>query len=252
MISFRKMCMSYPDSEAPVFTDFTEHIGRGEFVLVSGRSGSGKTTLIHLLIRELTGYTGSIKVDGEELSSIRPAGISEYRRKLGVVFQDAKLFDGYTVYDNLELAMSMTKGRRADTDHRIRNVLKMMDAEHLYRRYPEELSGGETQRVCMARALLNYPKVLLADEPTGNLDPEASKEIFRLLEIIHRQGTTVILATHDHETAERIRATHRVIDLEPQRKQAVVDSLFQTDHKKQLIHSEPGGSVNRKRKETGA
>ena len=236
MIIFRKMCMSYPDSEGPVFTDFTEHIGRGEFVLVSGRSGSGKTTLIHLLIRELTGYTGSIKVDGEELSSIRPAGISEYRRKLGVVFQDAKLFDGYTVYDNLELAMSMTKGRRADTDHRIRNVLKMMDAEHLYRRYPEELSGGETQRVCMARALLNYPKVLLADEPTGNLDPEASKEIFRLLEIIHRQGTTVILATHDHETAERIRATHRVIDLEPQRKQAVVDSLFQTDHKKQLIH----------------
>ncbi len=232
MICFRKMSMSYPGSEHPVFTDFSEKIERGEFVLVSGRSGSGKTTLIHLLIKELTGYTGSIKVDGEELSSIRPAGISEYRRKLGVVFQDAKLFDGYTVYDNLELAMSMTKGRRADTDHRIRNVLKMMDAEHLYRRYPEELSGGETQRVCMARALLNYPKVLLADEPTGNLDPEASKEIFRLLEIIHRQGTTVILATHDHETAERIRATHRVIDLEPQRKQAVVDSLFQTDHKK--------------------
>lgn len=252
MISFRKMCMSYPDSEGPVFTDFTEHIRRGEFVLVSGRSGSGKTTLIHLLIKELTGYTGSIKVDGEELSAIRPAKIPEYRRKLGVVFQDAKLFDGYTVYDNLELSMSMTKGRKADTDHRIRNVLKMMGAEHLYRRYPEELSGGETQRVCMARALLNWPKILLADEPTGNLDPEASEEIFRLLEIIHRQGTTVVLATHDHETAEKIRATHRVIDLEPQRKQAVVDSLFQTDHKKQLIHSEPGGSVSRKRKETGA
>ena len=213
MIDIKNMGMKYPEAEIPVFTDFSMHVDRGEFILLIGRSGCGKTTLLNLLMKEIDGYIGSIVVNGTELSSIDRADVPAYRRKLGVVFQDAKLFGDYSVYDNLELVMSMTGINKNDSENRIRNVLKLMGAEKFYKRYPKELSGGETQRVCMARALLNYPLILLADEPTGNLDPAASEEIFRLMEVIHRQGTTIIMATHDYDTADKINATHRVIDL---------------------------------------
>ena len=217
MIEIRHMGMTYPDGDHPVFEDFSLHVERGEFLLITGKSGSGKSTLVHLLMKELDGYTGSIRVDGTELSGIDNRNIPAYRRKLGVVFQDAKLFDEYTVYGNLELILSVTGLKKSQTDARIISILKLLGIEKLHKRYPKELSGGETQKVCMARALINYPLILLADEPTGNLDPAASEEIFRLLEIIHRQGTTVVMVTHDHETANRIRATHRMIRLDQQR-----------------------------------
>ena len=213
MIEIKHMGYSYPDSDEPVFTDFTEHVRKGEFVLVTGKSGSGKTTLIHLLMKEIEGYSGSICIDGTELSGIDRKSIPVFRRKIGVVFQDAKLFNDFSVYGNLEMVLSMTGLKKSQVDSRITGVLKLLGIERLYKRYPRELSGGETQKVCMARALINYPPVLLADEPTGNLDPDASEEIFRLLEIIHRQGTTVMMVTHDYGTAERIHTTHRVIDL---------------------------------------
>lgn len=228
MIDIRKMGMTYPEQDLPVFEDFSIHVGRGEFVLITGKSGSGKTTLLHLLMKELDGYTGSILVDGTELSKIEQKNVPIYRRKLGVVFQDAKLFNDYSVYGNLELVLSMTGLKKSQIDQRIVSVLKMLGIERLHKRYPKELSGGETQKVCMARALINYPLILLADEPTGNLDPAASEEIFRLMELIHRRGTTVVIATHDEETAGRIRASHRVVDLEEQRKKAVIGSLFRT------------------------
>ena len=205
--------MIYPGSDDPVFRNFNMRVERGEFVLITGKSGSGKTTLIHLLMKELVGYTGSIHVDGTELNEIEEKNIPIYRRKIGVVFQDAKLFHDFSVYGNLELVLSMMGVKKSQIERRIISILKLLKIEHLHKRYPKELSGGETQKVCMARAIINYPPVLLADEPTGNLDPDASEEIFRLLEIIHRQGTTVVMVTHDTGTAERIHSTHRMIRL---------------------------------------
>ncbi|MBR0146736.1 MAG: ATP-binding cassette domain-containing protein [Eubacterium sp.] len=228
MIDIKKMGMIYPDTDLPVFEDFSAHIGRGEFVLITGKSGSGKSTLIHLLTKELEGYTGSITVDGVELREIEDRNIPVYRRKLGVVFQDAKLFDEYSVYGNLELVLSMTGLKKKQIDQRITSVLSLLRIENLYKRSPKELSGGETQKVCLARALINYPPILLADEPTGNLDPAASEEIFRLLEIVHRQGTTVVMVTHDPETAERIHTTHQVISLDQLKKVDIQRVLFRT------------------------
>jgi len=214
VIDIKNMGMKYPGGEKSVFSDFSMHIEPGEFVLITGKSGSGKSTLIHLLTKEITGYTGSIRVDGTELKEVDEKKIPLFRRKLGVVYQDAKLFDDYPVYGNLELILSVTGLKKSQIDQRITSVLKLLRIENLYKRKPKELSGGETQKVCMARALINYPRIVLADEPTGNLDPAASEEIFRLFEIIHRQGTTVVMATHDLGTAERIRTTHRIISLD--------------------------------------
>ena len=220
--------MIYPGSDLPVFEDFSIHIQRGEFVLITGKSGSGKSTLINLMVKELDGYTGSIRIDGTEVSKVEPRNVPVFRRKIGVVFQDAKLFDEMTVYGNLELVLSMLGLKKNQMDQRIASVLSLMGIEHLYMRHPRELSGGEIQKVCMARAILNYPPILLADEPTGNLDPSASEEIFRLLEIIHRQGTTVVMVTHDPETAERIQTTHRVISLDQLKKEDIQRYLFRS------------------------
>ena len=222
------MGMIYPGSDLPVFEDFSIHIQRGEFVLITGKSGSGKTTLINLMVKELDGYTGSIRIDGTEVSKVEPRNVPVFRRKIGVVFQDAKLFDEMTVYGNLELVLSMLGLKKNQMDQRIASVLSLMGIERLYMRHPRELSGGEIQKVCMARAILNYPPILLADEPTGNLDPSASEEIFRLLEIIHRQGTTVVMVTHDPETAERIQTTHRVISLDQLKKEDIQRYLFRS------------------------
>lgn len=228
MIDISKMGMIYPEGDLPVFEDFSLHIDRGEFVLITGKSGSGKSTLIHLLTKELEGYTGSIRVDGTELREVDERKIPLFRRRLGVVYQDAKLFDDYPVYGNLELVLSVTGLKKSQIDQRITSVLSLLKIENLYKRYPKELSGGETQKVCLARALINYPPILLADEPTGNLDPAASEEIFRLFEIIHRQGTTVVMVTHDPETAERIRTTHRMVSLDQLKKVDVQRMLFRT------------------------
>ena len=228
MIDIKHMGMTYPDGDLPVFEDVSLHIERGEFVLVTGKSGSGKSTLIHLLMKELDGYTGSIMVDGTEVREIESKHVPVYRRKLGVVFQDAKLFNEYSVYGNLELVLSMTGLKKSQVDQRITSVLKLLGIERLYKRFPRELSGGETQKVCMARALINYPLILLADEPTGNLDPAASEEIFRLMEIIHRQGTTVVMVTHDPNTADRIQTTHRMVSLDQMKKVDIQRMLFRT------------------------
>ena len=214
MIDISKLCFEYPDGDIPVFRDFSMHVEKGEFVLLTGESGSGKSTLLNLLLKELEPDFGRITVNGTDISTVTELMIPEYRRKLGVVFQNAKLFDDLTVYENLELVLQMMGTKKSDAEKRISSVLKMMCVDHLYKRYPKQLSGGEKQKVCMARALINYPLVILADEPTGNLDPAASLEIFRLMEVIHRQGTTIIMATHDYDTVNSQSFTHRIIKLE--------------------------------------
>lgn len=213
MIDFVNVTKSY-DKEGPVFDGFSEHIEKGEFVLVTGVSGSGKSTLIKMLLKETEPDEGSITVDGRLLSGISRNDIPDYRKSIGVVFQDFRLFDDYSVYGNLEVVLSLTGGSMRDAESRITHILRLMGIDHLHKRFPRELSGGEKQKVCMARAILNSPSVLLADEPTGNLDPSSSAEIFRLMELIHRQGTTIVMATHDLSTADRLATSSRRIDLD--------------------------------------
>ncbi len=213
MISFRNVRKQYEGSGAPLFNDFNLRVEDGEFLLLTGRSGSGKSTLIKLLTKELEPDAGEITVGRYSLSEITKSGIPAYRRELGVVFQDFKLFDDYTVYGNLSLVSDLTGGRKKEAEKKITNILTMLGIDNLHKRYPKELSGGEKQKVCIARALMNNPMVVLADEPTGNLDPKSSEEIMRLMELIHRQNITVIMATHDFETAKRLKVTCRQVEL---------------------------------------
>lgn len=214
MISFKNICKRFEGSDSPLFSDFNLDVEDGEFVLLTGKSGVGKSTLIKMLIKEIEPDSGEITVDRYILSDISAAKIPDYRRKIGVVFQDFKLFEEYTIYGNLSLVLSLTGGHTGNTEKKITDILTMMGIDNLHKRYPKELSGGEKQKVCMARALINNPMVLLADEPTGNLDPRSSAEIMRLMELVHRHGTTVVMATHDLGTAERLNVTCRVDELD--------------------------------------
>lgn len=223
MIDFVNVTKTYDEEEGPVFEGFSEHIERGEFIHVTGQSGSGKSTLIKMLLKETEPDEGSITVDGRLLSGISRNDIPDYRKSIGVVFQDFRLFDDYSVYGNLEVVLSLTGGSMRDAESRITHILRLMGIDHLHKRFPRELSGGEKQKVCMARAILNSPSVLLADEPTGNLDPSSSAEIFRLMELIHRQGTTIVMATHDLSTADRLATSSRRIDLDLRLKEVTGD-----------------------------
>ncbi len=214
MISFENINKKYEGDERPVFQDFSEHIEPGELILITGKSGSGKSTLISMLLKDTEPDSGRIVVDRQDISLISRNKIPLYRRSIGVIFQDFKLFNEYTVYGNLELTLNITGGRLKDTEKRITDILKLLGIDRLYKRYPEELSGGEKQKVCMARAIINDPKILLADEPTGNLDPASSREIMRLINVVNRQGTTVLMATHDYGTAADILPDHRRISLD--------------------------------------
>ena len=199
MIRFVNVTKEYQTENGTntVYRDFTETIEDGEFVVVTGESGSGKTTLLRMLLKEIDPERGEIIVDGQKLSSVPKSQIPFYRRGIGVVFQDFKLIPDLSVYDNLQVAILATGGAGKDANLKITNVLTMLGIDHLHKRFPREMSGGEQQKVCLARAIINNPKFLLVDEPTGNLDPGSSIEINRLLQVINDQGITVIMATHD-------------------------------------------------------
>lgn len=213
MICFDSVCKKYAEDEGFIFENFSETIKDGEFILLTGESGSGKSTLIKMLLKEELPDSGRISVGGQDLSQITEKGIPFYRRGIGVIFQDFRLFDEYTVFGNLELTLSLTGSGKMDTEKRVTDLLKLLNIDRLFKRYPGELSGGEKQKVCMARALVNDPGVLLADEPTGNLDPYATEEIIKLLELIHRRGKTIIMATHDYDTAASLIKDARRIHL---------------------------------------
>jgi len=199
MIRFSNVFKSYETEEGPlsVYRNFSEDIEDGEFVVVTGVSGSGKTTLLKMLLKETDPDRGDIIVDGQRLSAITKGKIPYYRRSIGVVFQDFKLIPDLSVFDNLHVAILATGGTGMDAPRKITNVLTMLEIDHLHKRFPKEMSGGEQQKVCLARAIINNPKILLVDEPTGNLDPVSSLEINRLLQVINDQGITVVMATHD-------------------------------------------------------
>jgi cell division transport system ATP-binding protein len=183
----------------------------GEFVFVVGASGSGKSTLMRLLIKEHEVSAGSIRVAGRELSEIPRKRVPHYRRNIGMVFQDFKLLPNRTVHDNVAYALQVTGGTRREIRDKVPDILRLTGLSLKLHSMPDQLSGGEQQRVSVARAFVNHPPLLLADEPTGNLDPETSIGIMQLLYRINLTGTTVVVCTHDHAMVDRMR--RRVIEL---------------------------------------
>ena len=185
------------------------HIDDGEFVFLVGQSGSGKSTIIKLLTAELQPTSGSILVNGYKLESIKRSSIPYLRRTLGVIFQDFRLIEKKTVYENVAFAMRVIGAPAKEIKKRVPYVLELVGLENKARRLPNELSGGEQQRVAIARALINNPTMIIADEPTGNLDPARSFEIMLLLEQINALGTTVMVVTHEKSLVDRF--TKRVV-----------------------------------------
>lgn len=198
----------------------------GEFVFVVGDSGSGKSTLIRLLLKELEATSGEIVVMNQRLGSLRHKAIPFYRRKIGVVFQDFRLLQDRNVYENVAFALRVTETPRRVIKKKVPAALSLVGLAQKYKSYPKELSGGEQQRVAIARAVVNEPEILLADEPTGNLDPANSWEIMKLLQEANERGTTVIVVTHNHEIVKAM--NKRVVMME--KGNIVYDSKYSTNH----------------------
>lgn len=202
MIEFSNVTKTYKNG-TEALKDVNLKIDKGEFVFVVGPSGAGKSTFIKLLLREETPTKGQIHVNGFDLNKIKRRHIPQFRRSLGVVFQDFRLIPKMTVYDNVAFALRVTNVANRSIRQRVPYVLNLVGLAHKARAYPEQLSGGEQQRVALARALVNNPSLLIADEPTGNIDPEMSMEIVELLNEINKCGTTIVMVTHAHNLVQR-------------------------------------------------
>jgi cell division transport system ATP-binding protein len=210
VIEFQNVSKIYPSGDTGL-NDVSFAIQPGEFVFLVGQSGSGKSTTMRLLIKETDATSGTIRVAGRELDQISRRRVPYYRRNIGVVFQDYKLLPNRTVYENVAYALQVTGGSRRDIRDKVPDILRLTGLSLKLHNVPDQLSGGEQQRVSVARAFVNHPPLLLADEPTGNLDPETSIGIMQLLYRINRTGTTVVVATHDVEMVNKMR--RRVIEL---------------------------------------
>lgn len=198
MIKLENVSKAY-SAGIPALNDVSLYIEPGEFVFVVGDSGSGKSTLIKLLLKELEPTEGVITINGRKLHTIRHKQVPRFRRNLGVVFQDFRLLKDRNVYDNIAFAQRVVGASVRESRRRVPQMLSMVGLAAKYKSYPRQLSGGEQQRVAIARALINQPKILLADEPTGNLDANNAWEIMKLLEEINERGTTVVVVTHNME-----------------------------------------------------
>jgi cell division transport system ATP-binding protein len=211
MITLEHVTKQYKSSARPALDDINVKIDKGEFVFLIGPSGSGKSTFMRLVLAAETPTTGDIRVSKFHVNKLRGRNVPKLRQVIGCVFQDFRLLQQKTVYDNVAFALEVI-GRRTDAINRVvPEVLETVGLAGKANRLPHELSGGEQQRVAIARAYVNRPLVLLADEPTGNLDPDTSKDIMDLLERINRTGTTVLMATHDHHIVDAMR--QRVVEL---------------------------------------
>ena len=198
MVVLDHVTMQYPTG-TKALDDVTFHINKGEFVFVVGSSGSGKTTLIKLLLKEMNPTSGEISVDDKQYSKLKRKEIPMLRRKIGVVFQNFRLLKDRTVFENVAFAQQVIEKPMREIRREVPATLTMVGLADRYKQFPKELSGGEQQRVALARAIVNQPEIILADEPTGNLDPKNSMEIMRLLEDINRRGTTVVVVTHNKD-----------------------------------------------------
>ena len=223
MIKLEHVSKSY-SAGIPALNDVSLNIEEGEFVFVVGDSGSGKSTLIKLLLKELEPTEGTITINGRKLNKIRRRQIPKFRRNIGVVFQDFRLLKDRNIYDNVAFAQKVIGESNRSIKKNVPKLLSMVGLAAKYRSYPRQLSGGEQQRVAIARALINKPKILLADEPTGNLYANNAWEIMKLMEEINEQGTTVVVVTHNLEIVKAM--NKRVITMQ---KGVVVDDTA-SDH----------------------
>ena len=202
MIDLDRVSKSYEKGQ-PAVDEISLHVDKGEFVFVVGESGSGKSTLIRLLLKELEPTKGIITVNGHVLNTMKHKAVSKYRREVGVVFQDFRLLNDRNVYENVAFAQHVIEEPGRIVKRRVPEVLRMVGLAEKYKSTPMQLSGGEQQRVAVARAIVNRPKILLADEPTGNLDPRNSYDIMKLLDEINQQGTTVLVVTHNKDLVDQ-------------------------------------------------
>ncbi|MCR3921502.1 MAG: cell division ATP-binding protein FtsE [Firmicutes bacterium] len=210
MIEVQHVKMVYPNGVGAL-NDISVSIEQSEFVFIVGASGAGKSTLIRLIGREFLPSSGSIRVFGKEITRLRRREVSMFRRSIGVVFQDFRLLDNHSIFDNVAFAMQVVGATPREVRRRVPESLEMVGLTGKAKMKPHELSGGEQQRVCLARAIINQPSLIIADEPTGNLDPKTSMEIMELLRTINIRGTTVMMATHDSEIVNKMK--QRVIRL---------------------------------------
>lgn len=211
MIEFKNVSKMY-NNNVKALSDVNVKIDSGDFVFLVGPSGAGKSTFIKMILKEIEPTTGEIIVAEKELSKVSRRQTPYYRRKIGMVFQDFRLIPTLNVYENVAFAMRVVEASPREIRRRVPMVLSLVGLSHKYKMFPNELSGGEQQRVSLARAIVNNPSVLIADEPTGNLDPETAKEIMELLEDINRAGTTILMATHAKDIVNNMKK--RVIAVE--------------------------------------
>ena len=210
MVEFRNVSKTY-DNGTEALRNVSLNIDKGEFVFVVGASGSGKSTFLKLIMHEETPNSGEIIVNGRKLSTVRHRDVPYLRRTMGIVFQDFRLIDKMTVFENVAFAMHVVGASPRSIRKRVPYILSLVGWQDKARCYPTELSGGEQQRVGLARALVNNPSLIIADEPTGNIDPTLSYEIVDLLNEINRRGTTVIMVTHEHTLVKRFH--RRVVEI---------------------------------------
>lgn len=205
LITLNGVNMKYKNGVTAIY-DMDLKIKKGEFVFVIGGSGSGKSTLIKMLYREEKPTKGEIFVGGINVAKLRNSRVYKLRRRLGIVFQDYRLLPKLTVYENVAFALECVGMKSSEIRPRVMSALERVGLKHKVRSFPGELSGGEQQRVCIARAIVNRPKLLICDEPTGNLDPDTSREIMKVIEGINKDlGTTIIMATHDRDIVNRMK-----------------------------------------------
>lgn len=212
MILFENVTKTYPKTKRPALSDVSLEVARGEFVFVVGSSGSGKSTMLQLVMKEQDATDGRVLVAGRDLDRLPDRKVPALRREIGCVFQDFRLLPNKTVYQNVAYALQVLGSSRSRIRQTVPETLDLVGLAGMEKRLPHQLSGGEQQRVAIARAFVNRPPILLADEPTGNLDPITSLEIVKLLDRINRTGTTVVMATHDTATVNAMRK--RVIELQ--------------------------------------
>lgn len=210
MIKLLNVSKVYPNG-VKALSDVSLSIDKGDFVFLVGSSGAGKSTLIRLLFREEIPSSGYIMIAGKNISRLKPSEIPVLRRNMGIVFQDFRLLEDRTAFENVAFAMEVLECSRKEIQERVPLVLNMVGLSERMHYYPPQLSGGEQQRVAIARAIVNNPYILIADEPTGNLDPDTSREVLKILVDINRRGTTVIMATHAWDLVNE--SNRRVISL---------------------------------------
>lgn len=230
LVEFKNVYKRYPNGVSAL-CDVNLEISKGEFVFIIGESGSGKSTVIKLLYRQERPTSGEVFVGGINVARLRNGKVYKLRRKLGVVFQDYKLLPKLTVYENVAFALEIYGLKKSEVRKRTLEALELVGLKDKVRSFPDELAGGEQQRVSIARAIVNSPKILICDEPTGNLDPKTSMEVMKVIERINNElGTTVIMATHDEKIVNKMKKRVVVID-----KGLVVDDTMKGKYKNEAI-----------------